>query len=376
MGLEIERAEGVWLYDSSGKAYLDFISGISVSNTGHRDPRILQAIQEQTSRHLYLMVYGEFIQSPQLKLAEALAALLPGFDSFYLVNSGTEATEGAIKLARRFTGRKKLISFFQSYHGSSTGALSLMGEPYYTEAFEPLLPGVEHFKSGDSAILDAIDEQTAAVFCELLRAEVGAELPSLSYLKAIEKRCKETGTLLVVDEIQTGFGRTGPLFLHQELGIQPDILLLAKSLGGGLPLGAFAAPGELMQCLSADPVLGHITTFGGHPLSCAAALANLEILKTIDTRSRAAQLEARVRERMVHPLIRSISGKGLLLALDCGTEALTRSIIKNAVKNGLITDWFLFAPHKIRICPPLSISFEEFEDGLDRLWKAIEETAN
>lgn len=357
--LEIERAEGNYLYDVAGNKFLDLISGISVSNIGHRHPAVLDAIHKQLDKFMHLMVYGEYVQSPQVKLAARLAEVIPGFDSFYFVNSGTEATEGAIKLARRFTGRTRLLSFRNAYHGSTTGALSLMSDPYFREPFEPLLPGTAYLEAEDFQSLENINEETAAVFFEFIRGEAGAIPVSREFAAALRARCTAKGVLLIADEIQTGFSRTGKLFSFMDYDCLPDILLIAKGMGGGMPIGAFAARKEIMSSLTHDPVLGHITTFGGHPVSCAASLATLETIIQMNPEAHVHEIEMIFRKHLVHENIQGISGKGLLLAADLKTEAINQKVIAACIKQGLITDWFLFAPHKLRIAPPLTLTKEE-----------------
>jgi acetylornithine/succinyldiaminopimelate/putrescine aminotransferase len=371
--LEIERAEGNYLYDIQGKKYLDLISGISVSNIGHRHPSVLAAIHAQLDKYMHLMVYGEYVQSPQVKLASRLSEVIPGFESFYFVNSGTEATEGAIKLARRFTGRKKLLSFKNAYHGSTTGALSLMSDPYFRGPFEPLLQDTAFLEPEDYKSLDNITEETAAVFFEFIRAEVGAIPVSREFAIALRQRCTEKGALLIADEIQTGFGRTGKLFSFQDYECMPDILLMAKGMGGGMPIGAFAARKEIMSSLTHDPVLGHITTFGGHPVSCAASLATLETILLMNPEKQAAEIETIFRKKLVHRCIEGISGKGLLLAADLRTESVNQKVIASCIRKGLITDWFLFAPHKLRIAPPLTLTTDEANRACDIILEACNE---
>lgn len=374
MGLEPERAEGIFIYGRNGERWMDLISGISVSNVGHRHPKVLDAIETQLSKYMHLMVYGEYIQSPQVLLAQRLSSVLPSLDSVYFVNSGTEATEGAIKLARRATGRKKIFSFRNAYHGSTNGALSLMSDPYFTTPFHPLLPEVYHLDSGDFGALEQIDEHTAGVFVEIIRGEAGAEEVSPDFLMALRKRCQETGALFIADEIQTGFGRTGKFFACMHYDLVPDILLTAKGMGGGMPIGAFMSNRRIMQTLSDQPVLGHITTFGGHPVSCAASIATFDIVQSLNIEHRIPQLEAIFRTELTHPAIRKISGKGLLLALEFDTEEAARHIITACIERGLITDWFLFAAHKLRICPPLTISEEQIREACSILRAAIDST--
>jgi acetylornithine/succinyldiaminopimelate/putrescine aminotransferase len=372
MMLEIVKAEGIYLFDANGNAYMDFISGISVSNVGHRHPRVLKAIHDQLDCYMHLMVYGEYVQHPQVKLATKLASLLPGLDSVYFVNSGSEAVEGALKLARRATGRKKIVSFKNAYHGSTTGALSLMSDEYFTAPFQPLLPDVVHISTGNYNELNTIDSDTAAVFVEYIRGEAGAEEVDPEFLVAIRQRCNETGALFIADEIQTGFGRTGRLFAFTRHSFTPDIIVMAKGMGGGMPLGAFVASRSLMNCLTHDPVLGHITTFGGHPVSCAASLATLETLLEIDLENHVAALESLIRTKLKHPLILGITGKGLLLGVDLGDVPTAQRVIANCIRLQVITDWFLFAPYKMRIAPPVTITLKEMALACDKIIAALE----
>jgi len=365
LALEIEKAEGSYLYGTDGKQYLDFISGISVSNVGHRHPKVIAAIQEQLNKHMHVMVYGEFIQSPQVKLATALSQTLPGnLDSIYFVNSGTEATEGAIKLAKRATGRKKLIAFKNSYHGSTNGALSLMSDEYFSSAYLPLLPHVEFLNPNDETELPKIDKETAGVFVELIRGECGAVPLDHSFVTKLKNQCEQVGALLIVDEIQSGFGRTGKFWACEHFDLIPDVLLMAKGMGGGMPIGAFAAKHSLMKELSHNPVLGHITTFGGHPVSCMASLAALEVVAEILKTNHIQECEAIIREELKHPKIKSINGKGLLLAAELSSKEENFGFIKACINDGMITDWFLFADHKFRIAPPLTITIEDLRKGL------------
>lgn len=372
MALEVVRAEGIYLFGANGERWMDMISGISVSNVGHRHPHVLKAIADQLDKYMHLMVYGEYIQTPQVLLAQKLSSLLPPLDSVYFVNSGAEAIEGAIKLSRRATGRSKIFSFKDAYHGSTTGALSLMSNDYFTAPFQPLLPDVHHLHPGDYRSIDLIDHETAAVFVEIIRGEAGAERVDNAFLHALRLRCTETGTLLVVDEIQTGFGRTGDFFAFQGIGIIPDVIVMAKGMGGGMPIGAFMSSKTIMASLSDHPVLGHITTFGGHPVCCAAALANIEVLESINMKERAFVLEKTARNLLVHPAIKTISGKGMLLALDLGDPSFAYQVISKCISLGIITDWFLFAPHKLRLCPPLIITDSEMETACKRILEAIE----
>jgi acetylornithine/N-succinyldiaminopimelate aminotransferase len=362
LGLEIVRAEGCYLYDTAGKEYIDLIGGISVCNTGHRHPRVVQAIKDQADRYLHLLVYGELIQSPQVQYATFLASKLPpSLNSVYFTNSGAEATEGAMKLAKRLTGRVEMVAFHQSYHGSTQGALSLMGDEYWRNAFRPLLPGVYHEEYNSAAALDRITRRTACVIAETVQGERGVFAPDPSWLRALRARCNAVGALLILDEIQTAFGRTGSLWGFTRYGVVPDIVLLGKALGGGMPLGAFVADRRNMWTLTESPVLGHITTFGGHPVSCAAGLASLQVLLEEDWIGRVAAKEALFRSLLVHPAIKDIRSCGLLIALEFGSETKNREVIDACIRRGLLTDWFLFAPHCLRIAPPLSITEEEIE---------------
>jgi len=360
LALEIDRAEGVYLY-AGEKKYIDCISGIAVSNVGHANPYVNKAIKDQLDKHLHLMVYGEMIQSSQVQLAETLSSLLPEqLDAVYYVNSGSEAIEGAMKLAKRVTGRHHFVAQHLAYHGSTHGALSLMSDTYFSQTYVPLLPGISFIEQDNLSQIDTlINEQTAAVVIEPLMGEKGYVPCSKAYLQAIRKRCNETGTLLIFDEIQTGYGRTGKLFAFEHDDVVPDILVVAKGFGGGMPLGAFIASKKRMDLLTHHPVLGHITTFGGHPLSCAASLAALQFILKEDLMSGIQEKEDLFRELLVHPRIKSISGKGLLLAIDMGYKDFCRQIIDDCVRDGLLIDWFLYAEHKIRLAPPLIIEKEQ-----------------
>jgi acetylornithine/N-succinyldiaminopimelate aminotransferase len=373
LGLEIERAEGCYMYDIEGKKYLDLISGISVSSLGHRHPRVIAAVGEQLDKYMHLMVYGEFIQSPQVKFAELLCSTLPAnLNCVYFTNSGTEATEGAMKLAKRATGRMEIIGCINSYHGSTQGALSIAGDEWFKNAFRPLIPGTRQIRYNNLEDLEYITTNTAAVFMEPVQAEAGAMVPDLGYLEAVRKKCDDTGALLVFDEIQTAFGRTGSMYNFQQSYIIPDILMLGKALGGGMPLGAFIASHELMQNFSHDPVLGHITTFGGHPVSCAAGKAALEVLLESDLINKVPEKESLFRNHLIHQGIKSIHGKGLLLAIEVGNFEEVQKLIHHCMNEGMVTDWFLFNTHCIRIAPPLIISEEEIRWACEVIHKALE----
>ncbi len=360
LALEIERAEGLYLYDREGKAYLDLISGISVSALGHRHPAVLEAVREQSNRHMHLMVYGELVQSPQVELARLLVDSLPaGLDKVYLVNSGSEAIEGALKLAKRFTGRREMVAFHNAYHGSTHGALSVTGCDQLKKPFGPLLPGVTHLPFNGMETLEQITTETACVLAETIQGEAGAIVPDDQFMKAVRRRCDETGALLILDEIQAGMGRTGRLWAFEHFGIAPDILCLAKGLGGGMPIGAFIAGTEVMQSLSHDPALGHITTFGGNAVCAAAAKACLQTIMEGKLWQNAVRQEERFRGLALHPEIHSVRGKGLLLALELKSAAACRQMIRLCLEYGMFTDWFLFADHCLRVAPPLTISDQE-----------------
>lgn len=372
--LEIARAEGLFLYDPQGRAYMDLVSGFAVSNVGHRHPKVLAAIREQLDQYLHLTVYGEYIQSPQVKFAAKLASILPDqLGSVYFVNSGTEATEGALKLAKKFTGRAEIVSCHNAYHGSTQGALSVMGNAYYKKGFYPLLPGVRYMTFGDTADLDLITTKTAAVILEPIQGEAGIVVPDAAYLKTVRQRCRETGALLILDEIQTGFGRTGALFAFEHAGIVPDILLLAKGMGGGMPVGAFISSREIMRCLAENPVLGHITTFGGHPVCCAAGLATLTTILDEKLLDGVAEKERLFRELLVHPLIRGIRGRGLMLAVQLDSFRQVERASKLAQEKGLILDWFLHCETALRLSPPLIIAESQIREACRLLLEVLDE---
>jgi acetylornithine/N-succinyldiaminopimelate aminotransferase len=371
--LEFEKAEGIYLYGTDGKKYMDLISGISVSSLGHGNEKVKTAIKEQVDQYMHLMVYGEFVQAPQVKLAEKLTSLLPGqLNCVYFVNSGSEATDGALKLAKRVTGRTGIIAFKQAYHGSGHAALSLNSDEYYKNAFRPLLPDISFLDHNETAQLSAISERTACVIVEPVRGESGYIASDGAFLNALRKRCDETGSLLIFDEIQCGMGRTGSMFAFEQYDVTPDILLLGKALGAGMPIGAFVSSQEKMKLLADGPMLGHITTFGGHPVICAAALAGMEELTTHLWIDEVKQKEKLFRSLLIHPAIKSITGKGLMLALEFESFIQNKEIIDGCIEDGLITDWFLFASHKMRIAPPLIISEEEIRLACKIIIKTIE----
>lgn len=374
--LEIERAEGVFLYDPSGKKYIDLISGVSVSNTGHRHPRVVEAVKKQVDSYLHLMVYGEMIQAPQVRYAERLLSLLPNkLDNCYFVNSGSEAVEGALKLARKYTGKSKIIYFANSYHGSTFGALSVQGSEIYKDGFRPLIPDTWQLGFNDFGSLDGIDKRTACVIVEPVQAEAGVIWPAKGFLEELKMRCSLNGALLIFDEVQTGFGRTGTMFAIDRFGVTPDILVLAKALGGGMPLGAFISSKDIMSALIEYPELGHITTFGGHPVCCAAGLASLEVIIEEDLVASCREKSSLFRSELSHPLISEIRGEGLLLAVQLDKPEQVRYAVAHAPEHGLLLDYFLFNNNSFRIAPPLVISREEIILACNKLKNLLDDAA-
>jgi len=372
--LEIEKAEGVFLFDKHGKKYFDLISGISVSNLGHRHPKVIKAISDQLEKYLHLMVYGEYIQSPQVMFANLLAEQLPpALNNTYLVNSGSEAIEGALKLAKRFTGRYEVIACKNAYHGSSHGALSVMGNEEFKNSFRPLVPGTSFLEFGNFEDLEQISNHSACVIIEPIQGEAGIVLPGKNYLKALRNKCTESGCLLILDEIQTGFGRTGSLFAFEHYNIIPDIICFAKGIGGGMPIGAFVSSREIMSVFKTDPILGHITTFGGHPVSSAAALANLQALLDEGLVDQVARKEELFRKLLVHKNIKNIRGIGLFMAMDMSNSIQVQDLIKILLEKGLIVDWFLFKDDSIRIAPPLIITEKEIEEACQIILEALDQ---
>lgn len=381
LALEIEKAEGVYMFGTDGKQYLDLISGIGVSNVGHRHPEVLAAMHEQLDKHMHLLVYGEFVQSTQVQLAKALTETLDfdveipspfgRIDNVYFTNSGTEAVEGAMKLAKRFTGRSEFISCFNAYHGSTQGALSLSGAESFKRNFRPLLPGISNIEHGKIEDLERITEKTAAIIIEVIGGESGVRVPSESYIKALRQRCTETGTLLVLDEVQTGFGRTGTFWAFEDYDIYPDILLSAKGMGGGMPIGAFMASQQLMQVFKNNPILGHITTFGGHPVSAAASLAALKVTRAQQLAPKAIEKGALFKSLLVHPKIKEVRGKGLMLAAEMESFTALKTTIDECISRGIITDWFLFCDNSMRLAPPLIISEEQIRTGCDIILEVL-----
>ena len=370
--LEVVKAQGIFMYGPSGEKYLDLISGVSVSNAGHCHPRVVKAVREQTEAYLHLMVYGEIIQTPQVRYAAKLAGLLPRvLDTTYFVNSGSEAIEGALKLSKRYTCRSRIISFRNSYHGSTHGALSIQGSDNYRNAFRPLLPDTWQIPFNDMNSVDTINNKCACVVIEPVQSEAGVVLPENGFLQKVRERCTETGTLLVFDEAQTGFGRTGYMFALERYDVIPDILVLAKALGGGMPLGAFISSHEIMKSLMSDPPLGHITTFGGHPVCCAAGLASLEVLMEEDLVNRVEYKSGLFKRELKHPLIKEVRGEGLLLAVVLKDHRLIHRVISKAPEYGLLLDYFLFCPDAFRIAPPLVIGEDEIFLACDLLKRLL-----
>lgn len=371
--IEIERAEGVYLYGPDGKRYIDLVSGFAVSNIGHRHPKVLQAITDQLDNYLHVTVYGEFVQAPQVALATRLLSVLPGrFDSVYFTNSGTEATEGAMKIAKKFTGRRQIIAAEKAYHGSTQGALSLIGNPQYQTAYAPLLPEISFIRYNDEQAIEQITAATAAVVLESVQGEAGIRVPEADYMRAVRQRCTDVGALLILDEIQTGFGRTGKLFAFEHYGIEPDILLMAKAMGGGMPIGAFVANKSVMDVIKDNPMLGHITTFGGHPVSCAAALAALDVLLD-DRLMERVEAKAQVfRQHLRHSLIREIRGIGLMLCLQMDSFSQVEQVSRYCAERGVIIDWFLHCETALRIAPPLTIDDDQIIRACQLILEAMD----
>ncbi|MEI7588715.1 MAG: aspartate aminotransferase family protein [Chitinophagia bacterium] len=374
IGIEVASAEGIYIKDVHGKAFVDMIAGFSVCNIGHSHPDVIKAIQEQIAKYMHVIVYGEFIQAPQVQYAKALTSLLPeNLQSVYFTNSGAEATEGAMKLAKRVTKRTKIISFKGGYHGSTQGALSVMGDEYFKNAFRPLLPDTLQFRYNNFEDLAQMDASVACVIVEPVQAESGITPASKEWLTAIAEKCQQHCALLIFDEIQSGFGRTGSLFAFEQYGIVPDILLVGKALGGGLPLGAFIAHPKMMALLTESPVLGHITTFGGNPVCCAAGDAALKVLQSSGWVEAVAAKESLLIKEMVHPAIIHRSYKGLWMSLQFKSEAIAKKVAATCVENGIITDWFLFAEDRIRIAPPLCITAVELAEAIEKIKLSIDQ---
>ena len=373
LALEIVKAEAASLYDLNGKEYIDLIGGISVANVGHRHPKVIEAIQKQLEAYLHIMVYGEFVESPQVQYARLLTDHLPSLlNSVYFTNSGAEAVEGAMKLAKRVTHRTQIMAFNNSYHGSTQGALSVIGSEYCRNAFRPLLPGIIHHDYGSFEALEEVTEQTACVIAETVQAEAGVIAPTKEWIQALRKKCTETGTLLILDEIQTGFGRTGKLWGFEHFDIVPDIVLLGKALGGGMPLGAFIADKEIMNAFTDNPVLGHITTFGGHPVCCAAGMAAMKAMLEEAILDDVPKKEKLFRSLLVHPKIKAIRSFGLWLAIEFDSFETNKRIIDACIAKGFLTDWFLFASDCLRLSPPLIISEDQIKKACKILLQACD----
>jgi acetylornithine/succinyldiaminopimelate/putrescine aminotransferase len=377
IGLEIERAEGSWLYCSGGERYLDFISGIGVSNLGHGNSEVLGAIEQQAKRHLHVMVYGEYVQGAQVELATQLASVLPpSLGRIYLTNSGTEAIEGALKVARKYTGRPGFVAFDGCYHGDTTGAMALGGNPVFRNPFGTLIGPVRHLPYGEVRFLNLIDDSIAAVVIEPIQAEGGVRIPSLDFVVGLRRRCDEVGATLVFDEVLTGLGRTGRLFGFEHFGVVPDLIVLAKALGGGLPLGAFCGSDQQIGTLARNPALGHITTFGGHPLSCAAGLAALNVTVREKLWERAAlqgaKIVALLREAVAEPVI-AVRGIGLLIGIEFRESALAQAFVARTIERGVVVNWTLNAERVVRLAPPLTIGDEEIQFALRAMGQALRE---
>jgi acetylornithine/N-succinyldiaminopimelate aminotransferase len=377
LAIEVKQARGSRIIDVDGKSYIDLISGISVSSIGHAQPKVVRAIKKQVDAYMHTLVYGEMIQSPQTDLARSLCETLPpSLDSVYFTNSGAEAVEGALKLAKRATGRTNIVSFNNSYHGSTHGALSVMGDEYWRNAFRPLLPGVTHASFNSEEALGMIDQHTACVIVEPIQAENGVRRATNEWFQQLREKCTATGALLILDEIQTGFGRTGTFWAFEQFRIVPDILLSGKALGGGMPLGAFIAAKPLMQTLMSNPVLGHITTFGGHPVCCAAGLAALKYIHDNEVVRKVKKREKLFREFLVHRNIIELRTCGLLIGLELRDDVTCRKLVDHCLKNGVLTDWFLFAPHCLRIAPPLNISSADIASGCRVILEGLNDIGN
>ncbi|MBE0422764.1 MAG: aspartate aminotransferase family protein [Lutibacter sp.] len=374
LAIEISHANGSYIYGSDGKEYLDFVAGVSANTLGHNHQKISQAIKDQVDKYTHVMVYGEFVQQPQVDLCKLLAANLPKpLETVYLTNSGTEATEGALKLAKRFTGRSEIIAAKYGYHGNTQGSMSVCGAEEQNSAFRPLIPGIKFIKFNDLNDLNKITTNTAGVILETIQGGAGFIESQNDYLKKVKDRCQEVGTLLILDEIQSGIGRTGKLFGFENYNVVPDIIVAGKGLGGGMPIGAFISSFEIMDCLKQHPKLGHITTFGGHPVIAAAALATLGELLSSDLIAQTLQKEALFRKLLVHPLISEIRGRGLMLAPMVESSEMATKIILKCLDRGLIMFWLLFEGKAIRITPPLTISEDEIYKGCNILIEVLNE---
>ncbi|WP_447952018.1 aspartate aminotransferase family protein [Chryseobacterium koreense] len=374
-GFEVEKAEGSYIYGTDGKKHLDFVAGVSANTLGHSHPKIVEAIKTQAEKYLHVMVYGEYAQELPVKLCKLLADSTPErLQVTYLVNSGAEAIDGSLKLAKRYTGREEIISFKNSYHGNTHGALSVSGNEYHKREFRPLLPLVDFIEFNDEKDLTKITEKTACVLMETIQGAAGFLVPQDGYLKKLKKRCEEVGALLILDEIQPGFGRTGKLFAFEHYGVVPDILVMGKGMGGGVPVGAFMSSKEIMDSLSHSPKLGHITTFGGNPLIAAASYATLKEVLESGLMNEIEEKEKLFRELLVHPKIKNINGRGLMLAVNLGTPEFTLDVAKRCMEKGLIVFWQLYRNEYLRISPPLTISINEIREGCQIILDVLNET--
>jgi acetylornithine/N-succinyldiaminopimelate aminotransferase len=372
IGLEIIKAKGIKMWDVNGREYIDLISGFSVCNIGHSNQQVINAVKEQVEQYMHLIVYGEFIESPQVQYAKLLTDHLPrSLNSVYFTNSGAEATEGAMKLAKRVTGRTKIVACNKAYHGSTQGALSVMGSEYWRNAFRPLLPAIEHFDYSSWQMLDYIDQDTACVIVETVQAESGVNQPAPGWLQGLRDKCTSQGAMLIFDEVQAGFGRTGSLWAFEQYGVVPDILLLGKALGGGMPLGAFVAEVGLMNNLTHNPVLGHITTFGGHPVSCAAGMAAMKVLLESGAIEEVGKKEQLFLQRLNSQKIKGLRSAGLWLAVEFDSFQTCKRVIDRCIEKGIVSDWFLFAPHCMRIAPPLITTTVEIENICSTISESI-----
>lgn len=373
MALEISHAEGIYVYTTEGKRFIDLVSGVSVSAVGHCHPKVVAAVKEQVEKYMHLMVYGEYIQAPQVLLAEKICSMLPKeLSNVYFVNSGSEANEGAMKLAKRYTGRSEIVAFKKCYHGSTQGALSIMGDESYKQNFRPLLPDIRMLEFNNEDNLEQITEKTACVVAEPIQAEGGIIIPRNNFLRKLRERCTKVGALLVFDEVQTGAGRTGTMFAFEQLEAVPDILTIAKAFGGGMPIGAFIAPKHIMETLTHNPVLGHITTFGGHPVSCTAALAALKVIEEDNLIAGVKEKAERFRKSMLNnEKVKEVRGIGLLLAVELGNADLLQQFFKRTLEQGVAIDWFLHCNTAFRIAPPLTITNEQIDEVCEILHQCI-----
>ncbi|MBN9313371.1 MAG: aspartate aminotransferase family protein [Chryseobacterium sp. 39-10] len=373
-GFEVEKAEGSYIYGTDGRRYLDFVAGVSANTLGHSHPKIVEAIKKQVDQYLHVMVYGEYAQEMPVKLCKLLAEATPEpLEMTYLVNSGAEAIDGALKLAKRYTGREEIVSFKNSYHGNTHGALSVSGNEYHKREFRPLLPLISFINFNDEKDLNQITRKTACVILETIQGAAGFLVPENDYLKKLKNRCEEVGALLILDEIQPGFGRTGKLFAFEHYGIVPDILVMGKGMGGGVPVGAFMSSRSIMETFSYAPKLGHITTFGGNPLIAASSYATLKEVLDSGLMQKVEEKELLFRQLLVHPKIKQINGRGLMLALNLGSPDYTLEVAKRCMEKGLIVFWQLYRNEFLRISPPLTLSTEEIHEGCKIILECLEE---